>query len=80
MADVDNKVFPLFEATAQKLIDSMGPLEALSAALACLTGHTKPLRSRSLLSNSDDFVTCQFSNDNPFQVRLFAMLASSTQE
>jgi hypothetical protein len=70
VADVDNKVFPLFESAAQRLIADMGPVEALSAALACLTGHTKPLRSRSLLSNSDDFVTCEFRNESPFQVRI----------
>ena len=65
VADVDDKVFPLFETAAKKLMDEMGPLEALSAALACLTGHTQELRSRSLLSNSDDFVTCGFKADQP---------------
>jgi ATP-dependent RNA helicase DDX21 len=65
VADVDDKVFPLFEAAAGKLIEEMGATEALSAALACLTGHTKELRSRSLLSNSDDFVTCAFKADSP---------------
>ncbi len=65
VADVDDKVFPLFEDAAKKLMDEMGAQEALSAALACLTGHTKEMRSRSLLSNSDDFVTCQFQADQP---------------
>lgn len=62
---MDDKVFPLFESAAKKLMEEMGPLEAISAALACLTGHTKELRSRSLLSNSDDFVTCGFKSDQP---------------
>jgi ATP-dependent RNA helicase DDX21 len=65
VADVDDKVFPLFQDAAAKLIEEMGATEALSAALACLTGHTKELRSRSLLSNSDDFVTCAFKADQP---------------
>lgn len=65
VADVDDKVFPLFEDAAKKLIEEMGAQEALAAALACLTGHTKEMRSRSLLSNSDDFVTCQFQADQP---------------
>lgn len=69
VADVDNKVFPLFESAAQRLIDSMGPSEALCAALALLTGHTKELRSRSMLSNSDDYVTCAFKAPNQIQVR-----------
>jgi ATP-dependent RNA helicase DDX21 len=73
VADVDNTVFPLFEEAANKLIEDMGPVEALSAALAVITGHTKPLRSRSLLSNSDDFVTCQFLAGRPIQVSRVAL-------
>ena len=65
VANVDDKVFPLFQAAAAKLVEEMGAEEALAAALACLTGHTKELRSRSLLSNSDDYVTCQFQADQP---------------
>jgi ATP-dependent RNA helicase DDX21 len=74
VADVDPQVFPLFESAAKQLLSEMAPEEALCAALALITGHTKPLRSRSLLSNSDDFVTCQFTADRPVQVRVCVSL------
>ena len=65
--DVDDKVFPFFESTAIKLINDLGAKEALCAALAVITGHTKPMKARSLLSNTEGFITCQFVSSKPMQ-------------
>ncbi|CAI7923303.1 unnamed protein product, partial [Closterium sp. NIES-54] len=55
---VGDSVVPLFESSAQELIDSTGlsPLAALAKALACLAGHTE-LKVRSLLLSQQDQVT-----------------------
>jgi GUCT (NUC152) domain len=65
MAEVDDKVLPSFAAVAKRLIESRGAEAALCAALACMTGHTKALQARSLLSNSDGYVTLVFKSDKP---------------
>jgi hypothetical protein len=43
-----------------QLVEELGAERAVAAALAVITGHTKPLRQRSLLSNSDGYITVQF--------------------
>jgi len=67
--DVDDQVFKYFDEHAKKLIKEMGAEEALCAALAVITGHTKPLRSRSLLSNSEGFETFQFKSDREISAK-----------
>ncbi len=42
---------------AKSLIEELGAEQALCSTLACMTGHTEEMRARSLLSNSDNFVT-----------------------
>ncbi len=46
-----------FHGAANSLIQELGAEQALCCALACMTGHTEEMRARSLLSNSDNFVT-----------------------
>ncbi|CAM9449933.1 unnamed protein product [Chrysoparadoxa australica] len=59
---VDASVLPYFEESAAQLIEDRGAQAALCAALACMTGHKKLMRTRSLLSNSDGFVTFLFES------------------
>lgn len=42
-------------------------MEALSAALACMTGQTEVMSPRSLLSNSEGFVTVMFKSERPIE-------------
>ncbi|CAI7890064.1 unnamed protein product [Closterium sp. NIES-53] len=73
---VGDSVVPLFESSAQELIDSTGlsPLAALAKALACLAGHTE-LKVRSLLLSQQDQVTlllrCSSSFYSPSYVLRF---------
>jgi ATP-dependent RNA helicase DDX21 len=57
---VDGQAVEVFIETARSLIETMGAEKALAAALACMTGHTQALRQRSLLSNTDGYVTIMF--------------------
>jgi len=67
MRDVDKAVVPWFTSAAEALLAEFGsPVEALSLALAKITGHTA-LRARSLLTASDDYVTMLFTNDGEMQ-------------
>ncbi|CAI5461600.1 unnamed protein product [Closterium sp. Yama58-4] len=64
---VGDSVVPLFEGSAQELIESTGlsPLAALAKALACLAGHTE-LKARSLLLSQQDQVTLLLRCVSPF--------------
>jgi ATP-dependent RNA helicase DDX21 len=61
---VDPEMISIFEDKAQELLDTLGPLKSLAAALACITGHTKPPRRTSLMSGVPDYVTIHFSSSN----------------
>jgi ATP-dependent RNA helicase DDX21 len=61
---VDPTMISLFEEKADELLESLGPQKALAAALACITGHTKPPRLTSLMSGVPDYVTVLFSSSN----------------
>ena len=52
---------------AQALLDRCDgdPQTALAAALALATGHTEPPPIRSLLSNTDGYVTLSFQSQRP---------------
>lgn len=54
----------LFEEKADELLAQMSAKQALAAALACITGHTKPPRRTSLMSGVPDYVTVQFTSIN----------------
>ena len=48
---VSASVLPYFNNVAKKLIEERGAVEVLSAALACISGVTSEMKSRSLLSS-----------------------------
>ncbi|XVF41678.1 hypothetical protein PTKIN_Ptkin01aG0299300 [Pterospermum kingtungense] len=54
-----------FTPTAQRLIEEQGP-SALAAALAHLSGFSRPPSSRSLLSHEQGFVTLQLTRDSSY--------------
>lgn len=63
--EVHEEVLPLFEDTAQKMIEEMGPVKALCASLAVIAGQTTPLQSRSMLSSLDGFRTFLLRSTEP---------------
>jgi ATP-dependent RNA helicase DDX21 len=67
--NVDESMIALFEESAQELIDSIGAKRSLAAALACITGHTKPPRRTSLMSGVPDFVTVLFTSYNEIRAK-----------
>ena len=46
-----------FNAAAASLIESKGAQEALAAALAVISGHTEPIKERSILCSAQGFTT-----------------------
>ena len=50
-------------------------MDALSAALACITGQTELMPTRSLLSNSEGFVTVAFKSDRPIEYMAYCWSA-----
>jgi ATP-dependent RNA helicase DDX21 len=54
---VSDSIFPHFKDVARALIKERGAENALCAALAKLSGHAAGLKSRSLLTCSEDFIT-----------------------
>jgi ATP-dependent RNA helicase DDX21 len=61
---VDPTMIELFEDKASELLAEMDATKALAAALACITGHSKPPRRTSLMSGVPDYVTVQFTSIN----------------
>ncbi|CAH0480477.1 unnamed protein product [Peronospora belbahrii] len=62
--NVDPIMIELFQEKACELLESMEPEKCLAAALACITGHTKPPRRTSLMSGVPDYVTVLFTSSN----------------
>ena len=58
---VNTDVLPYFKEAATKLILDKGALNAVSLALAYISGATEKLKPRSLLSGDEDMVTLQIS-------------------
>ena len=52
---IPESVLELFRPAAEQLIASQGAVEALSAALAQITGNTADIKARSLLSSQEGF-------------------------
>lgn len=50
-------------------------MNALCAALACITGRTEAMPVRSLLSNSEGFVTLIFKSDHPIEYMAYCWTA-----
>lgn len=50
-------------------------MNALCAALACITGRTEAMPVRSLLSNSEGHVTVVFKSDHPIEYMAYCWTA-----
>lgn len=50
-------------------------MKALCAALACMSGRTEAMPVRSLLSNSEGFVTVIFKSDHPIEYMAYCWTA-----
>ncbi|CAM9858796.1 unnamed protein product, partial [Ectocarpus sp. 6 AP-2014] len=72
---VDDSVIDLYKTAAEQLIDEKGALNALCAALACMTGRTEAMPVRSLLSNSEGHVTIIFRTDHPIEYMAYCWTA-----
>lgn len=57
IADVHPDVLPLFGDVAEEMIAEMGASAALASALAVITGQTKPLPPRSMLTSLEGYKT-----------------------
>ena len=69
LTDVEDKVIPIFEDAADKLIASEGgdARRAVCKTLALLSGHHKEMmQDRSMLNGQQDMVTFQMTLDKPF--------------
>ncbi|KAG9296017.1 hypothetical protein G9A89_011869 [Geosiphon pyriformis] len=64
---VNPSVLPYFHQTAQSLIDQKGAIDALSAALAYLTGYANGVKLRSLLSGDEGLITLLFRFTYPIR-------------
>ena len=64
---VSEDVIPFFEETAKDIFSRYKPEEALSRALAIITGYTKMIQQRSLLMSNDDHFT--FIVEGDYEVR-----------
>lgn len=62
--NVDPAMIEMFEEKATELLSQMDATKGLAAALACITGHTKPPRRTSLMSGVPDYVTVLFTSSN----------------
>ncbi|KAH7492573.1 hypothetical protein KRP22_001877 [Phytophthora ramorum] len=62
--NVDPSMIAIFQEKAAELLEQMEPEKCLAAALACITGHTKPPRRTSLMSGVPDYVTVLFMSSN----------------
>ena len=51
--EVPSATLEHFREAAQKLLEEKEPVEALAAALACLSGNTGEIKARSLLNSSE---------------------------
>ncbi|CAN0165128.1 unnamed protein product [Pylaiella littoralis] len=72
---VDDSVIDLYTSAAEQLIEEKGAVNALCAALACITGRTEAMPVRSLLSNSEGFVTVIFRSDHPIEYMAYCWTA-----
>lgn len=63
LKNIDVEVLPYFKEAATKLILDKGALNAVSMAMAYISGHTTKFKERSLLSGSEKLVTIQIDTD-----------------
>ena len=79
---VEKAVLPLFSVSAVKLAKKFdgGAEAALSAALACIAGHSALPKARSLLSHNDAFHTFEFKSDRPIYAARYVWNAINDEQ
>ena len=64
---IDDSMIKLFSENAKKLIEEFGTENAVARLLAYVSGHTKNMKSRSLLCGAEGWITYQIKWKNKFQ-------------
>jgi len=64
---IPESILEYFRPAAEQLIKDKGAVDALSAALAQISGNTEGIKKRSLLSSSEGYVTCMI--EVPYEIR-----------
>ena len=64
---IDESMIKLFSEDAKKLIEEFGTENAIARLLAYVSGHTKKMKSRSLLCGAEGWVTYAIKWKNKFQ-------------
>jgi ATP-dependent RNA helicase DDX21 len=64
---VPHEVVAMFKEISSELIEDLGPEEALSRALAIVTGTTEKFKQRSLITSNEGFVTYTIETETDFK-------------
>ncbi|CAG8555001.1 916_t:CDS:2 [Acaulospora colombiana] len=72
IGSVESTVLSYFHKTATDLIESQGAVEALSAALACMSGYAGGIKKRSLMSAVEGYTTLLFRFTYPIRHSSYA--------
>lgn len=67
LESVESSVLPYFHSTAKELIGKQGAIEALSAALAYISGYSGGIKKRSLMSATEGYTTLLFRFSYPIR-------------
>ena len=67
LMSIDESMIKLFAENAKKLIEEFGTENAVARLLAYVSGHTKNMKSRSLLCGAEGWITYQIKWKNKFQ-------------
>ena len=67
LMSIDDSMIKLFTDNAKKLIEEFGTENAVARLLAYVSGHTKNMKSRSLLCGAEGWITYQIKWKNKFQ-------------
>ena len=67
LMSIDDSMIKLFSENAKKLIEEFGTENAVARLLAYVSGHTKNMKSRSLLCGAEGWITYQIKWKNKFQ-------------
>ncbi|CAG8632309.1 13364_t:CDS:2 [Rhizophagus irregularis] len=67
LESVESSVLPYFNSTAKELIEKQGAIEALSAALAYISGYSSGIKKRSLMSATEGYTTILFKFNYPIR-------------
>ena len=67
LMSIDDSMIKLFSENAKKLIEEFGNENIVARLLAYVSGHTKPMKSRSLLCGAEGYITYAIKWKNKFQ-------------